>query len=163
MAVTWKKLAFEADVIKHSLATAANDFLVASGSGVFVKKTLAETKAILSVPGPAVPPRGGTFYNSTGIPNAAINMIVWYVTVACTLTNIRGYRVGGSGATINARRNGADNGLASALSLSSANTWMDGGAVQNTAYAVGDKLEIMLVSTAGSPTQVAIQIDFSVP
>lgn len=33
--------------IKHSLATAANDFLVASGVGVFVKKTLAETGAIL--------------------------------------------------------------------------------------------------------------------
>jgi hypothetical protein len=36
--------------IKHSLATAANDFLVASGSGTFVKKTLAETKAVLELP-----------------------------------------------------------------------------------------------------------------
>jgi len=35
------------EFVEHSLATAANDFLVASGSGVFVKKTLAETKAIL--------------------------------------------------------------------------------------------------------------------
>ena len=34
--------------IKHSLATAVNDMLVASGSGVFVKKTLAETKDILA-------------------------------------------------------------------------------------------------------------------
>jgi hypothetical protein len=33
---------------KHALATAANDFLVASGSGAFVKKTLAETIAILA-------------------------------------------------------------------------------------------------------------------
>jgi hypothetical protein len=33
--------------ILHSLATAANDFLVASGSGAYVKKTLAETGAIL--------------------------------------------------------------------------------------------------------------------
>jgi hypothetical protein len=33
--------------IRHILATAANDFLVASGSGVFVKKTLAETLTIL--------------------------------------------------------------------------------------------------------------------
>jgi len=33
--------------IKHSLATAENDFLVASGSGAFVKKTLNETKTIL--------------------------------------------------------------------------------------------------------------------
>ena len=34
--------------LKHSLATAANDFLVASGTGSFVKKTLAETQAILA-------------------------------------------------------------------------------------------------------------------
>lgn len=49
MPATWNKLAFDAEVVKHSLATAANDFLVASGSGVFVKKTLAETKTILGV------------------------------------------------------------------------------------------------------------------
>jgi len=35
--------------VRHSLATAANDFLVASASGQFVKKTLAETKTILGV------------------------------------------------------------------------------------------------------------------
>ncbi len=33
--------------VKHSLATAVNDFLVASGAGVFVKKTLAEVKTLL--------------------------------------------------------------------------------------------------------------------
>ena len=35
--------------IKHSLATAINDFLVASGVGAFVKKTLAEVKSILGL------------------------------------------------------------------------------------------------------------------
>jgi len=35
--------------IKHSLATAINDFLVASGAGAFVKKTLAEVKTILGL------------------------------------------------------------------------------------------------------------------
>jgi hypothetical protein len=39
---------------------------------------------------------------------------------------------------------------------------MDGGAVQNTAYIAGDKLEIMIVTVAGSPTQIAVQIDFEV-
>ncbi|KKN74185.1 hypothetical protein LCGC14_0392710 [marine sediment metagenome] len=34
--------------VKHALATAANDFLVASGSGTYVKKTLAETLALIS-------------------------------------------------------------------------------------------------------------------
>ena len=35
--------------IKHSLATALSDFLVASGAGAFVKKTLAEVKTILGL------------------------------------------------------------------------------------------------------------------
>lgn len=35
--------------VAHSLATAANDFLVASGAGTFVKKTLAEVKSILGL------------------------------------------------------------------------------------------------------------------
>ncbi len=34
--------------VTHALATAANDFLVASGSGAYVKKTLAETLALIS-------------------------------------------------------------------------------------------------------------------
>jgi len=35
--------------INHALATAANDFLVASGAGAFVKQTLAETKTTLGL------------------------------------------------------------------------------------------------------------------
>jgi len=102
--------------------------------------------------------RGGTVI----LPSGAINVIVWTAPFTCTVKTVKGYRVGGTGATINARRNGASNHLASALSLSSADTWMDGGAVQNTAYIAGDKLEIMIVTVAGSPTQIAVQIDFEV-
>jgi len=100
--------------------------------------------------------RGGTILS----PSGAINVIVWYAPIACVLTAVKGYRVGGTGATINARRNGASNHLASALSLTSADVWMDGGAVQNTAYSVGDKLEMMVVSVAGSPAQIAVQVNF---
>ena len=107
--------------------------------------------------------KGGTIYNSAGIPNAALNLIIWYAPFSCTVTNVRGYRVGGTGATINARRNGSLNHLASAKSLTSADTWMDGGTVQNTAYAAGDKLEIMVVSTTGTVTQLGIQVDFTIP
>jgi len=35
--------------VNHSLATAENDFLVASGAGAFIKKTLAEVKTILGL------------------------------------------------------------------------------------------------------------------
>lgn len=102
--------------------------------------------------------RGGTILS----PSEAINVIVWRAPFACTVTNVRGYRVGGTGATINARLNGASNHLAAALSLTNADEWMDGGAVQNAAYAEGDKLEIMIVSVTGSPTQVAVQVDFTI-
>ena len=103
--------------------------------------------------------RGGTLVNTVDFL-AAINSIVWYATCACVVMNVRGYRVGGTGATINARRNGANNHLASALSLVNADTWYDGGAVQNTAYVAGDKLEIMIVGVTGEVTQVAVQVDF---
>jgi hypothetical protein len=103
--------------------------------------------------------KGNGVYNPSGI-TVAVNMIAWRAPYACTVTNVRGYRVGGTGATINARLNGASNHLSSALSVSSADTWMDGGAVQNTVYAAGDKLEVMLVTVTGSPTQILIQVDF---
>lgn len=43
--ITWANV--KAYFLRHALAVAANDFLVASGAGVFVKKTLAETLTIL--------------------------------------------------------------------------------------------------------------------
>jgi len=107
--------------------------------------------------------KGGNVYASAGIPNAALNLITWIAPFSCTVTAVKGYRVGGTGATVNARLNGASNHMASALSLSSENTWMDGGAVQNTAYAAGDKLELMVVSTAGTVTQLGIQVNFTRP
>jgi hypothetical protein len=93
----------------------------------------------------------------------AVNVIVWYAPFACTVTNVRGYRVGGTGATVNARLNGTDNHLAAAVSAASADTWTDGGAVQNVTYAAGDKMEIMIVSVTGNPTQVAVQVDLTRP
>jgi len=93
-------------------------------------------------------------------PSGARNVMVWRAPFACTVTNVRGHRKGGTGATINARKNQASDHLAAALSLTSADSWMDGGAVQNTSYAAGDDLEIMLASIAGAVTEIAIQVDF---
>ncbi len=101
--------------------------------------------------------KGGTILN----PTEAINVVVWRAPFPCNVEKVWGYRVGGTGATINARKNGAQNHLASALSLTSENIWLDGGMVQNISYEVGDKLEIMIVSVDGNPTQVAIQVDFT--
>lgn len=99
----------------------------------------------------------GTIINPTG----AVNVIVWEAPFACDVTFVRGYRVGGTGATINARLNGASDHLSSDLSLTSPDVWQDGGAVQNVSYVADDKLELMIVSLAGGPTQIAIQVYFN--
>lgn len=104
---------------------------------------------------------GGTIVNGDGI-GVAINVIAWIAPYACTVTAVKGYRVGGTGATVNARKNGVGGAhLASHLSLTSADTWMDGGAVQNTSYAAGDKMEIMIVTATGSPTQLGVSVYFT--
>ena len=92
----------------------------------------------------------------------AINIDAWNSRYPATVTNVRARRTGGTGATVNARRNGADNHLSSNLSLTTTN-WTDGGAVQNTAYVADDNLQLMVVSVTGTPTQVAIQVDFTRP
>jgi len=106
--------------------------------------------------------RGGILVNPNGI-TATINVIAWRAPYDCTVLRVYGYRVGGTSASINARRNGTDNHLSSGLSLTSADTWMGAGAVQNTAYVFGDKLEIMLTVVAGSPTQIGVLVELSVP
>lgn len=103
--------------------------------------------------------RGGTVLS----PNAPINIIVWDAPFSCTVTAVKGYVVGATGSTVNARKNGTLNHLASDLTLGSADTWLDGGAVQNIAYSSGDKLEIMLTGISGTPTELAIQVNYTRP
>lgn len=103
--------------------------------------------------------RGGTLLD----PSGARDVTIWRAPYACTVTAVKGYRVGGTGAAINARKNGTSSHLASDLSLTSAATWQDGGSVQNTAYAAGDSLEIRLISIAGSPTLITIQVELTRP
>lgn len=100
--------------------------------------------------------RGGTVLN----PTAPVNIIVWRAPFNCTAVAVKGYRVGGTGATVNARKNNTDNLLATAVSLTTTDEWIDGGAVQNTDFETGDELEIMVVTADASPTQIAVQVDF---
>jgi hypothetical protein len=103
--------------------------------------------------------RGGTILT----PTSAVDITIWRAPYACTVTAVKGWRTGGTGATINARKNQTSDHLASDLSLTSSATWMDGGSVQNTAYAAGDSLEIRLRSAAGSPSYVTIQVELTRP
>lgn len=62
------------DYVKHSLATAANDFLVASGSGAFAKQTLAQTKTTLGLGTAAY--TAATAYVTHALATAANDFIV---------------------------------------------------------------------------------------
>lgn len=91
-------------------------------------------------------------------PTGAVAYTIWRAPQACTVTAVRGYRSGGTGATVNATKNGAD--LATTdLSLSTDVTWMAAAALQNTSVAAGDAIAVAVRSVAGTPTAVTIQID----
>lgn len=133
-----------------------------AGTTWYVKESGSGTntgwKAMESLQGAAIQ-RGGSILD----PSGARDITIWRAPYACTVTAVKGYRVGGTGAAVNARRNGTANHLASDLSMTSAATWQDGGSVQNTAYAAGDSLEIRLISIAGSPTLITIQVELTRP
>jgi len=151
-------LEFRRAAITGDVSIPVGSNVAAIGSGVIVNADINASAAIaLDKLASIIFTKGGTTLDPTG----AINILTWRAPFACTVTNVRGNRIGGTGATINARKNGADNHLSSALSLTSADTWADGGAVSNTSYAAGDDLEIMIVTVAGTPTQIAIQVEFT--
>jgi hypothetical protein len=98
---------------------------------------------------------GGTKPGATGASDA----IVWEAPYAATILAVRGIRVnGGTGATINARRNLTDEHLAGDLSLPTPGVVADGGAVQNTAYVAGDIMEARIKSASGSPSDITVLI-----
>lgn len=93
-------------------------------------------------------------------PSGALVVALWRAPVACKVTAVRGYRVGGTGAVVNATKNATD--LATDKSLTSADTWM-AATLSTTAatlrLAAGDTLKAEIVSVAGSPTALTIQVD----
>lgn len=122
-------------------------FAVASDGGV-------------SAPSLTLPATATTVSKSLVItaPAGAVSYTVWRAPKACTVVGVRGYRDGGTGATINAQRGSSDL-LATDLSLSTASTWLSGPSVQNATFAAGDSLTVAIRSVTGSPAAVTIQVD----
>jgi hypothetical protein len=114
----------------------------------------------VTVPSLTLPATATTVSKSLVItaPAGAVSYVVWRAPKACTVVAVRGYRVGGTGATINAQRNTSDL-LATDLSLSTAGTWLSGPGTQNATFAAGDSLTVAIRSVTGSPTAVTIQVD----
>ncbi|EPH40842.1 hypothetical protein ABT390_36525 [Streptomyces aurantiacus] len=91
-------------------------------------------------------------------PTGPAAYVVWRAPRACVVSAVHGYRQGGTGATVNAQKNGADL-LATDLSLSTADTWLTGPAVQGEAMAAGDSLAVAVRAVSGEVTAVTVQID----
>lgn len=102
---------------------------------------------------------------SITLPGPAAGVHVLHrVPVAGTVRAVRAYRVGGTGAVVKATK-GATDLLSANKSLTSADAWMDGalhGTAANLALAVGDTLSVEVVSVAGTPTGLTIQIDYEI-
>lgn len=94
-------------------------------------------------------------------PVAATTVAVWKAPVACTITAVHGYRVGGTAATVNVARNTV-NVLAADLSIAGAAAWSDGTPAAPVAVAAGDSVTATVVTATGTPTSVTIQFDYIV-
>lgn len=113
--------------IKNSLATAANDFLVASGVGAFIKKTLAEVKTII------------------GLGTAAYTALTDYAVAAKGVTNGDSHNHnGGDGAQI---AHGDLSGIAPASSTHVTNG-------DSHDHSGGDGAQIAYSTLSGLPTYV---------
>lgn len=129
---------------------------VASGIS-YIEFTYDGTNWVATTSLPEVVARGGSVLNPTG----SVNIYVWRAPYPATVTAVKGIRRAGTSATVNARKNGTLSHLATDITLSTADTWTDGGTVQNATYAVGDSLEIQITGITGTPTEVGVQVEFT--
>lgn len=106
--------------------------------------------------------RAGAVFSqgATIIDPLVTSLIIWQAPIACRVTKISAQRLGGSGVTINVRKNSTQTLLAFDHSISTVGSWLSGAGLQNTSVAVGDSLEIMITAVSGTPSQLAVQIDF---
>lgn len=95
-------------------------------------------------------------------PAAAV-ITLWRAPVACKVLAVRASRTGGTGAVVKAWKNAT--ALTSAdKSLTSADTFMAASLSTTAAtlrFAAGDTLKVEVVSVAGTPTQLTLQVDFA--
>ncbi len=97
---------------------------------------------------------GGTFMDPTGTRTVVIGRIA----VAGTALKVQAYRAGGTAATVQVKKNGT-NMLSSALTTST-DAWASSTAFASTALAVDDSISISIESLTGTPTEIAIQLEW---
>ncbi|MGW6499334.1 hypothetical protein [Nonomuraea angiospora] len=105
-----------------------------------------------------------------GADIAAGSFVLWRASVPCRVMAVRAYRVGGTTAAVNATKTSTDpntglpvvtNLLTGDLSVATASTWASGslGSLAARRMVEGNTLTAVVVSAAGSPTDLIIQID----
>jgi hypothetical protein len=115
------------------------------------------------LPFPAKPTVGVCFLGPTN-GNNSVSAPAWRAPYNCTVTNVRGFMVGGNNCSINAQKDGGN--LVSSLAIPSGNAgvWQDAGAITGNANVVaGNTITPILVSQNGNTASVTIQIDFTRP
>lgn len=101
--------------------------------------------------------RGTVVTDPDGI--GALDVVVWRAPYACMVEATRGFRIGGTGCIVRARK-GIQALNVSDLSLVNANQWYIGQDIQNGSFAAGDALVLEVVQVSGTVTEVTIQVDF---
>jgi hypothetical protein len=95
----------------------------------------------------------------------AARYVLWRAPFACTVTNVRGYVDAGTTTQINAFKGSygtPTDFLATDNTIGTADTWDDGGAVQNASVAAGDAVGVE-IAVSGTATKITIEIDFTRP
>jgi len=95
--------------------------------------------------------RGATLQNTTSGLSADFTM-VFRAYDGYTVDAIYCWREGGTGATVNVRKNGSSDLRSTDLSVASASTWTAFGTLQNNTLVANDYLEVEVASVTGTVT-----------
>lgn len=156
-------------VLLNTLFSAAGDLIVRTTAGGPVPVRLAKgtlgqvlRSGATEIAWESLPFSISALYKTPAVDDFA----VWLAPFACTVTAIKAYQDVGTGTTINAFKGtlAAPTLFRSAnLATATADVWADGGAVQNTAVALGDAIYFRIAAVAGAPNEVGIQLNLTRP
>lgn len=144
-------------------ASWATNALTASSVGNLNQRvTITGSLIVSGTQGSGVFSKGGTIADFSNLISTSASYFVWRAPYSASVVALFGRRETGSATTaINARRSSSAGyalHTASNLVLGSDNTWTQANSVQNTTYAGGDSLEIII--SGSNNRQVAVQVDF---
>ena len=94
-------------------------------------------------------------------PTGPVLRVVARLAAPATVTGVRAYRSGGTGATVNARAD-TETLLPLDLSIATADTWTSAPELQNTALTAGTSVQVEVAAVTGAVAYVVVQIDYQV-